>query len=534
MTRDGDRSRVVFLALVLAAFALPAAASLAVLSVRARSVADPTTWLLSTSGGESVSIYNVMKARRGLPLYEDPRDPPYYASTLYNAGFYEAYATLARLFPTRADRVVPALRFGTLALACAGAAALLVIGPGRRTPRLVALAMALAAVATTLGMLPGWWLLTVRPDIGTAAFGALALASVLAFEPRREWAAGLLGGVFLAAAWSFKQSAALTLFGLLTAALLGRRYRLFAALLAPVVVTAAGCALLLGPEYRYNAFFATSLSGFDLHNLAVLVPRVLIKGAFPLAAAVASLWALTRVSWLRPDQKLVLKACWWTCLLGGVVTCCRNGSELNYFFELWTVVGFLAVIQARLLVESATLPGPAPALTAGLLAAVAFGSAGLDIARLARPGLMGSVRLELDPTQAAEWARARELARQETGPVFCEPALSGLAWDLPLPAYVFDDYTYFHQPAQRRGLLRGGGVPGLLASHHFRLVVLTPENRTLLDAAVSAGYRPQPGWSRVAVLTPPSDVQAGRAATDGRVGRRFTRLAVRESDGQGG
>jgi hypothetical protein len=137
---------------------------------------------------------------------------------------------------------------------------------------------------------------------------------------------------------------------------------------------------------------------------------------------------------------------------------------------------------------------------------------GLDAARLAGlgDGRLGRVRLALAPDQVAEIDRARELARGAGGGVYCQPALSGLAWDPPLPAPVFDDYVYFHRPAAERGLLRGAGWQGLLDEHRYPLIILENRSEEILAAATAAGYVRRPGWKHLAVLDPPP---AGRASS---------------------
>ncbi len=281
---------------VVAAFGLAALAAVVVLGTRAASVVGEPGRLLATSGGESASIYNVVKIQQGLPLYEDPRDPPYYPTTLYNAGFYHAYALLTRAFAADPARLVIALRFVTLGLGCLGLAAILSFGLGgldgsARNGTTVVL-IATVALATAFGPLPGWWLLSTRPDIGAAALGALALAIVCRQRPGPEWVDGLAAGVCLAAAWTFKQSCVLTLAGLVAAALTRRRFRFLAGLMLPPLATVAAFALLLGPAYRYNTVVATSFSGFELANLTHIGGRMVLKGAFPLLAAVLGLSAL--------------------------------------------------------------------------------------------------------------------------------------------------------------------------------------------------------------------------------------------------
>ena len=504
------------LGLSIAAFALPALTSLALLIFRGSSLLEPPGRLLTTSGGESISIYNIMKAQRGLVLYEDPREPPNYPTTLYNAGFYQTYAVMTAAFRDDTDRLVLAIRLLTLVLACVGLSGLLVYTwmslkrePSGRPSALVASVMTLAAISATLGAVPGWWLLTARPDVGAVAFCAVGLALALGVRPGREWSIGLSAGVCFAVAWSFKQSCVFLLAGLCLSAIIQRRGRFLVALALPVVAVGVGFAACLGPEYRYNAFFATALSAFELRNLAHLTTRLALKGAFPITAAVFALFLLPRAHWLREDERTSLVACWWTSLIGGMVTCCRNGSELNYFFELWVVVGFLAVTLARVMISPPTprsnLPDGVPSrLAIVALFCVSLVSAGADTACLLGGGRFGNARLVMTGEELTELENAKALAIQADGAVFCQPALTGLAWDLPFPAYVYDDYPYFHAPALRKGLLHGKGLSGLIAGHHFQVLILQRDSLPLLDAAVDAGYVRQPRWTQFAVYTAPA------------------------------
>ena len=504
------------LVLTIATFALPALTSLALLVSRGSSLLEPPGRLLTTSGGESISLYNIMKVQRGRPLYEDPREPPNYPTTLYNAGFYQSYAAMTWPFRNETDRLVLSIRLLTLVLACVGLSGLLGYvwislrrePPGKSTA-LAGSVTTLAAISVTLGAVPGWWLLTARPDVGAVAFCSLGLALALGARPGREWSIGLSSGVCFALAWSFKQSCVFILAGLLLSALVQRRGRFLVGLALPVVTVGVAFAAGLGPEYRYNAFFATSLSAFELRNLPHLAARLALKGAFPLTAAVFALLLLPRAHWLREDERTSLVACWWTSLIGGMVTCCRNGSELNYFFELWVVVAFLAVTLARVMISTpprSNLTGWRSSRLAMLaLFCGSLVSAGADSACLVGGGRFGNARLVMTDEELTELENAKTLAVHANGAVFCQPALTGLAWDLPFPAYVYDDYPYFHTPALRKGLLHGQGLSGLIAHHHFRVLILQPDSLPLLEAAVDAGYVRQPRWSHFAVFAfPPS------------------------------
>lgn len=506
-----SRRRPARWALALLPFLIPAAASLAVLGVRTATVVGPSGPLSTTTSGESVQVLNVLKVQRGLPLYDRPSEPPYYPTTLYNAGFYASYAAATSWLPGSVLDRTRGARLFTLALAGMGLAATLAYGLGdlrRREPgegsAWVAPAMALAAFGTALGGLPGWWVLSVRPDIGGAAFGAVGLALALWIGPRRDLAAGLAAGLALGVAWSFKQSCVLIFGGLFLAALYQRRWRFLVGLVPPVLATIAGLTVFLGPDYRYNTVFATSLAGFDFQNITTLSGHLAVKGILPLAVAALGLAATRRAPWLRVDERLALAVCSATTLFGGLAACYRNGSAMNYFFEFNAVAGFLAVVLARRLVEAAAAAEPAARPAFAVLAIAAVAAASQDAARLADPGRFDLVQARFDVDRRAELDRVAALLREADGPVYCQPALSGLALDLPFPVYTFDDEPFFHRPAAKRGLLKGAGVQGQMAAHHFRMMVVEAESEGLADMVRGAGYVEQPGWTHLHVFTPPS------------------------------
>ncbi|APW61651.1 hypothetical protein [Paludisphaera borealis] len=514
MQRHGRRPSGFALALALSLFLIPATASLAVLAVRFATVWGPSGPLHMTTGGESVSLLNVMKIQHGLPLYEEPIEPPFYPTTLYNAGFYHLYAAATSGLAPDGPGVARGGRVLTLGLACLGLAATLAYGfmglfrresGAASRSRWVGPAMAVAAVAVVLGGLPGWWLLSIRPDVGGAACGAVALAIALGMGTKREFAAGASAGLVLAAAWSFKQSCVLILGGLILSALIQRRWRFLAALIAPVAATVAAFTLLLGPEYRYNTVFATSLAGFDFKNVVVLAAHFAIKGIFPLAVSILGLVVLPRAGWLRRDERVALAACWATTLFGGWAACYRNGSAMNYFFEFSAVAGFLALILARRLIEAVEAREGLAAPLLGGLAVAALACSLQDVGRLASPGRFDLVQHRFTAARNPEMERARDLVRAADGPVYCQPGLSGLAWNLPFPVYTFDDEPFFHRPAKRRGLLRGPGMMGQIAERHFRLVVLESEAVDLVEPMKRAGYIQQPDWPTLLVFTAPSE-----------------------------
>ncbi len=510
--------RGVLLVAVILLFGLPGVLSLGTVVRRGMATVGPEAVRMATSGGEPVSIYNVMKVQNGLTLYEDPRRAPLFPTTLYNAGFYYTYAWATTLAAdaSLAARVA-AMRFLTLGLAVAGLAAVIIhasrrwLAPEAWAASLTAIVMAGSAV--TLGPLLGWWLLTARPDVGAVALATIGLVLAMRLGLDSGWKGALPVGLCFAGAWLFKQSCVFTLGSIFLVALWQRKIGFLIGLVAPVLAAMALAVTLLGPEYRYNTMFAPSLSTFDPANLLAVVVQVARKGAFPILAAALALANLNRIPWLTADERQLASNAWWVSLGGALATCSRTGSEVNYYFEFWAATSILVVVEAAWLTSRAAAPGGielgsrslAKGTALGVLALASLGTSAVDALRLVGgpESRLGSALLVSSPSRASEVERLLEFARARGGPILCQPALAGLAWDPSLPVPFLDDYRYFHERAQQRGLLEQGGIPGMIARRVYSLIVLEPAEVNLAGLAVAAGYRREPGWSRMVVLTRP-------------------------------
>ena len=273
---------------------------------RLHSLFEPAGRYVETTGGEAASIYNVLKLQHGLPLYQDPRDPPYYATTLYNAGFYSLYGLVT--WPFRHDTTEAVLAMRMLTLALFGSVVLAMVAfavtrwlrrsPGD-IPRLTAVAMVAIAVTTLLGPLTGWWVISVRPDIGGAVFAGFGLLCVLGLGEKRPMLAALFAAICLALAWSFKQSIVLIEAGLVLAALVQRQYLRAAILVLPTGITVGLLVVFLGPNYLANIVWAPSLVPLTWHDLERMIAVFLSKGSLPLIVSAAGIASLRRVAWLR-------------------------------------------------------------------------------------------------------------------------------------------------------------------------------------------------------------------------------------------
>ena len=72
--------------------------SLLILILRVGGLFQEDAQRTAITGGELNQVYNVYKAAEGFSVYEDPRQPPLYATSLYNTGFYHLYGLIGRPF----------------------------------------------------------------------------------------------------------------------------------------------------------------------------------------------------------------------------------------------------------------------------------------------------------------------------------------------------------------------------------------------------------------------------------------------------
>jgi hypothetical protein len=131
-----------------------------------------------TTGTETFCVYGIWKVQGGHPLYAWPnRD--FYQLTLYNFGFYHLYARILGLLHARGPEIMLYGRFLTAAFAFCGLviqSLLLWFLTRELRSRVVNLAIFLIAFCTWFNTyFPGYYTVSVRPDIVAVAVSTLAL-----------------------------------------------------------------------------------------------------------------------------------------------------------------------------------------------------------------------------------------------------------------------------------------------------------------------------------------------------------------------
>ena len=498
--------------LLLVLLALTAALDLVVAGIRAGDVLSFGRVVIFPAEGPV--LYAIWKLRRAHPLYEWPM-APVFTLTLYNFLFYETYAWAMRLLRV-ADAAMPvAARFVTLVLAAAGA--LVQYVASRRVFAAVApprLLLALLAIVSWLGaVLPGWWALSIRPDVPAALcalVGVWAALEGFAGRPSRLAIASLS---FLAA-WCFKQSdVAVFAATCVYAAVRGGARRDLPLLAGPFAAGAAFAIVTGGATYRANIITAPSLNPWLPHLPLHWLRMVALTDVLPWLGAGLAIVTLARAA-LRVSPPTACAAaaarsreCFGldltclslvtlTTLVVTAVLLSKVGSALNHALDLQATASLLcagvlagAWRQRRastLLAASAAL-APMLAFTLLLLAGRDRATAGT----LLQLKAWGDELHLISPERAADrqGAAAPALIDALPAPVYTEDETLPPPWralDAHFPGVIVDHV--FYDEARRRGRI-DIGVDGLFRQRYIgSLAVLTDES-PFVPIAIRSGYR---------------------------------------------
>jgi hypothetical protein len=534
--------------LFIALLTVLAALDLIVLTIRMSDVVSLGRLFLFPAEGPV--LYAIWKVRNGHPLYEWPTRP-YFVLTLYNFLFYKSYAGILAALRVTNDGMPIAGRFVTLAFAAFGALGqytaarrVVWIPPSYRLP------LALLSLVTWIGgALPGWWALSVRPDIPAAAISTWGVAAALAAfrqgltpntrhtgercqsSPRgqthsdqtisadlatQKTAKGVrpllaAAGLAFAIAWGFKQSQVALFVATCVYVIVWRRSR--SELLFLTVPFAAVAAIALdvgGAVYRANILDAARVNALipylSLYWYRSVILTSLLLWVFALQAVVALVrpgsahGPLRSIADVPERSRLVFGAdltypALATVLAGaaGAVLLAKVGSALNHILELNVAASLTcaAVLGAAWDTPRARSQCRLAAVT--IVPMIAFAAALLqhDGGFLATALQLKSWGTRLHLTTARVVDDRRRLAESISAlphPLFTDDELFAQPWHATgnrYPAVMLDHV--FYDAARSKGLV-GRGVEGLFADRYFAAAVM-PDSSAFLAPAMRAGYR---------------------------------------------
>jgi hypothetical protein len=432
-----------------------------------------------TSGCEEESLYAVWRSAHGQPIYTDTAKVPF-AAAYFNWLFYRGYGPVLRpLLARRGDAALPYLgRLITLIGALIGglvAVTLFTAVGGRDAPALTAAAIVLGLMAF-LGPLPGWWILSVRPDIWALALETAGVATLLLLHRRLPWTMVVCSALLFYAAWSCKQTYVAGA-GASLIFLLARRNWRDALLLASLsALLVAPTILMLGPDYRFTQRAAAIAADFQLETgWSNLVSA--IEKSFPLLLALPLVCRAWREQGFRPampslasDALLLGTVGLGLSLAEALPASCKSGAATNYYFTCFLMLGLATVAAFRLTGVRWTPFFVCSALV--LLLAVAFS------------GRFGTLSIR---PEAELLARRWTAWQQQPEPRYSSDSRLNLPWLLHDSPPIVRAFNYEWDRAHLRHF-EAGGIGGLIESGFFASLLLPRETTDAYDRGLLSLY----------------------------------------------
>lgn len=282
-----------------------------------------------TSGCEEESLYAIWKYVHSFDIYLPNNKFPY-TSSYFNINFYLFYGEICELcihYLSLNDSYIPIITRLTSVIFTLGIFIITYKLFRRRTSQVNSL---LIASIFVFNPYIGFWSLTCRPDIAATFFSILAL-----YQFKSDNKINFKVILFLAVAWSFKQSFIFTAFfiffhdGVKNVKI--SRAIIFAILIALIITTSY---YLYGNNYFYSVFLGQENQGLDLilgiHNLSLFV----FKGG-----PIILLFVILK-SWKNKSLLLLL-----IFALTSIITS-KDGASDNYFFEFYVIM--ISIISIKI------------------------------------------------------------------------------------------------------------------------------------------------------------------------------------------
>jgi hypothetical protein len=458
-----------------------------------------TSDVANTGLGEEPCIYNIWKAMNGLPVYQRVATYPYNVA-LYNWGFYYFYAQVACVLRLSDEQLVTGLRGITLVSTIIGSLGTLalvsLIRPFRNRAEW-ALAAGISYLVWFSASTTGWYTITVRPDIFSAALSTWVLVIYIRMLPRHPKLACLIAGTLFYLSWAAKQSCLGIMLGVALHVLLRRDFK------GMILFSSAFWSLVLftfsigGVDYMQNTLTipakhpmlpATQLRMISLRTL-LLSSFVWIPALLDYLTTIRNRYNVGSVSVAAKadaSSLLLLRLCAMTSLALACLTAMKAGSDKNYFFEFMAVSGALC---SSSLLKMWDYDEERPYFrTAMLLSCAVFlipiaGAMSL----LYSSGVSGKI-LTITPDQASARRELLSKARTLKGPILSIDPFLALPWsvrcDSPEP-FVIDEFCYRY--LERRNFVTDGGLSELVSRRFFQAII-TPKDHPIYLQSLECGY----------------------------------------------
>jgi hypothetical protein len=423
-------------------------------------------------------MFALWRVCRGEPIYQAKTAAPY-AATYFNWAFYKTYALWSRPHNGPGEEAVMIFWARILTAAAAGAGILLSTFFFRRilqNDSRWTLAPALALFVFS-GPTVGWWLVTIRPDVGALAAETTGVWLFLHWNRTRpHFACFAAAGAFYLA-WSFKPTYITALSAICLFLGYRQRWSDLARLTVSMVVLWSVTLSFGGVTYRAsirdtatnNAFYPSQgLTNF-LASAKTAAPLIIILALSMLSKKKPAV--LGGATNLATDAAAIG-------LIGTVLSAAlllvassKLGAAPNYFLPTFFMVSLWAVgnLGAR--------DRPLPALGFGL-AAVAV-QLGMVL------GVWGILDLN---KQSDSLAQKWTLFATQPEPRFSADYRLNFPWLNPGSPTLMPAYNYF-QDRYNGVAFANGGIGGMIEAQKFKTLLLPAETSASFDHGSLANYQ---------------------------------------------
>ena len=412
--------------------------------------------IIATSGFEHEPLFSIWKRVHHLPVYPNPFSPPF-AQSYFNYLFYEIFGSTALAFQRAlhvSDLQLPVIvRLITLAFGLVlGVVAYRLMrvssGIGRTEG-------ALLTVTICAGTLPGWWLITARPDIAGIAFEIAGVLCILMADKsgRRTWV--LCAIALFYGAWAFKQPLVDGWLACIAFYLFQKRWR-DAILLVSLPAVLFAATLALGSDaYRFAVLGSQIHRVFTLAHVLYVLQAALSKAPLSVAGLVISVAELYR--WRNSTVRVLALATFISFVLAVLQTGVTGAGDnrflgFNAFGSMvcagWLARHFDTLDWKNLLVK--------------------FGLAAQIICLIAvMAGKAGKIRTDEYP----QLLTLQKSIERFGGPALVTEPMGDLPWFQPAPPYFVLSGTYFDDKA-RGAPYEYGGAGEMVKTGKIHLLVV--------------------------------------------------------------
>lgn len=444
---------------------------------------------LTTSGWEEESLYTMWKYIKGMKIYTDRHSIPYTAS-VYNWLFYQSYGFVIKnfifLFSLSISWIPTVGRFFTLVGALIGvficyASFVNLLKIKDLVLKSVAFSFALLVF---FGPLVGFWAFTVRPDVWSLVFEVTGVFLFWRYYSLDKTKAIFFSALVLYCSWAFKQSGFLTVVAILVFLIVKKDFKallIFSILMIALYVTT----FLLGSKEYTDTILYHSERGFSF-NLAI---KNILKAALKSSPAIFTLISsIVFIIFCKRLKKEILKKdnilfsiiLLFTTIIIVFPASAMEGAADNYCFMVLYSSSLIAITLLNEISHYKLNENDKDRLIICIGFMIFGWITNIISIMTVFIGYQGVISVY--PTHI-DMIKKQKCIEKLPKPLFVDNMYLSLPWINPSEPYVFTNW--FYKKERESGVLKDGGIGGLIKKGHYKILLLSDKMKTFDGADLS-------------------------------------------------